>query len=147
VKSRKICFRCDAIFFSHIFQCGFHEQNYYNVSSYTLFVIENKIGCVHTNMIQPCHLGECLFQNIYKNISFVSDLRTIFLVGWVDEGVQWIFNVLILSNKDWVFFNLFLAMRVICCNPTLKQVWRWDSHSQKWELGVLRDSRNFRTRL
>jgi len=26
-------------------------------------------------------------------------------------------------------------------------VWGWDSHSQKWELGVLRDSRNFRARL
>jgi hypothetical protein len=25
-------------------------------------------------------------------------------------------------------------------------VWRWDSHSQKWEFGVLRDSRNFRAR-
>jgi hypothetical protein len=29
----------------------------------------------------------------------------------------------------------------------LRQVWGWDSHSQKWELGVLRDSRNFRARL
>jgi hypothetical protein len=26
----------------------------------------------------------------------------------------------------------------------LGQVWRWDSHSQKWELGVFRDSHNFR---
>jgi hypothetical protein len=34
-----------------------------------------------------------------------------------------------------------------CHNPTLRQVWGWDSHSQKWELGVLRDSHNFRTRL
>jgi hypothetical protein len=24
-----------------------------------------------------------------------------------------------------------------CCNPTLRQVWGWNSHSQKWELGVL----------
>jgi hypothetical protein len=48
-------------FFSHIFQCGFHDKNYYNVSSYTFFVIENIIGCVHINMSQPCHLGECLF--------------------------------------------------------------------------------------
>ncbi len=31
-----------------------------------------------------------------------------------------------------------------CRNPTLGQVWRWDSHSQKWELGVFRDSHNFR---
>jgi hypothetical protein len=31
-------------------------------------------------------------------------------------------------------------------NPTLRQVWRWDSHSQKWELGVLRDSQNFKAR-
>jgi hypothetical protein len=34
-----------------------------------------------------------------------------------------------------------------CRNPTLRQVWRWNSHSQKWEFGVLRDSRNFRVRL
>jgi hypothetical protein len=34
-----------------------------------------------------------------------------------------------------------------CCNPTLRQVWGWDSHSQKWELGVLWDSRNFRAQL
>jgi hypothetical protein len=31
-----------------------------------------------------------------------------------------------------------------CRNPTLRQVWGWDSHSRKWELGVLQDSRNFR---
>lgn len=48
-------------YFFHIFQCGFHVKNYYSVSSYTLFVIEIRIGCVHTNMSQPCHLGECLF--------------------------------------------------------------------------------------
>jgi hypothetical protein len=34
-----------------------------------------------------------------------------------------------------------------CRNPTLRQVWRWNSHSQKRELGVLRDSQNFRTQL
>ncbi len=34
-----------------------------------------------------------------------------------------------------------------CRNPTLKQVGGWDSHSQKWELGALRDSRNFRAQL
>jgi len=35
-----------------------------------------------------------------------------------------------------------------CCrNPILRQVWRWDSHSQKWELGVLWDSQNFKARL
>jgi len=28
-----------------------------------------------------------------------------------------------------------------CCNPTLRQVWGWNSHSQKWELGVLQDSK------
>jgi hypothetical protein len=28
----------------------------------------------------------------------------------------------------------------------LRQVWGWDSHSQKWELGVLWDSHNFRSR-
>jgi hypothetical protein len=26
---------------------------------------------------------------------------------------------------------------VTCHNPTLKQMWGWNSHSQKWELGVL----------
>ncbi len=26
-------------------------------------------------------------------------------------------------------------------------MWRWDSHSQKWELGVLRDSHNFKAQL
>jgi hypothetical protein len=31
-----------------------------------------------------------------------------------------------------------------CRNPTLRQVWGWNSHSQKWELGVLRDSWKFR---
>jgi len=35
----------------------------------------------------------------------------------------------------------------VCRNPTLRQVWGWDSHSQKWELGVLRDSCNFRAQL
>jgi hypothetical protein len=34
-----------------------------------------------------------------------------------------------------------------CRNPTLRQVWGWNSHSQKWELGVLWDSWNFRVRL
>jgi hypothetical protein len=34
-----------------------------------------------------------------------------------------------------------------CRNPTLRQVWGWDSHSRKWGLGVLRDSRDFRARL
>jgi hypothetical protein len=48
----------------------------------------------------------------------------------------------------WMFFMFFgiwslqfsLGLMVMCCNPTLKQVWGWNSHSQKWELGVLRDS-------
>jgi len=34
-----------------------------------------------------------------------------------------------------------------CRNPTLRQMWGWNSHSQKWELGILRDSQNFRARL
>ncbi len=34
-----------------------------------------------------------------------------------------------------------------CRNPTLRQVWGWDSHSQKWEFGVLWDSCNFRAQL
>jgi len=34
-----------------------------------------------------------------------------------------------------------------CRNPTLRQVWGWNSHSQKWELGILWDSRNFIIRL
>ncbi len=32
-----------------------------------------------------------------------------------------------------------------CRNPTLRQVWRWDSHSQKWELGVQLDCRGQNT--
>jgi hypothetical protein len=35
-----------------------------------------------------------------------------------------------------------------CCrNPTFGRVWGWHSHSQNGDLGVLRDSRNFRVRL
>jgi hypothetical protein len=34
-----------------------------------------------------------------------------------------------------------------CGNPIFRQVWIWDSHSQKWELGVLQDSYNFRAQL
>jgi len=28
--------------------------------------------------------------------------------------------------------------------PYLGRVWGWNSHSQSWDLGVLRDSQNFR---
>jgi hypothetical protein len=35
----------------------------------------------------------------------------------------------------------------LCCNPTLREVWGRHSHSQKWDLGVLRDSQKFRTKL
>jgi len=38
-------------------------------------------------------------------------------------------------------------VHLYCRNPILRQVWGWDSHSQKWELGVLRNSRNFKVRL
>jgi hypothetical protein len=38
-------------------------------------------------------------------------------------------------------------MHTMCCNPILRQVWGWNSHSQKWELGILWDSRNIRARL
>jgi len=34
-----------------------------------------------------------------------------------------------------------------CHNPTLRKVWRWNSHSQKWELGILWDSQNFKAQL
>ncbi len=34
-----------------------------------------------------------------------------------------------------------------CRNPTLRRVWEWDSHSQNGNLGVNRDSRNFKVRL
>jgi len=34
-----------------------------------------------------------------------------------------------------------------CRNPTLREVWGRHSHSQKWDLGVLRDSQKFRARL
>ncbi len=37
---------------------------------------------------------------------------------------------------------------ILCvATPPLRQVWGWDSHSQKWELGVLRDSQKLRVRL
>jgi hypothetical protein len=45
----------------------------------------------------------------------------------------------------WIFFKNKLELfhlNKICRNPTLRQVWGWDSHSQKWELGVLQDSHN-----
>ncbi len=35
----------------------------------------------------------------------------------------------------------------ICRNPTLREVWSHHSHSRKWDLGVLQDSRKLRTRL
>jgi hypothetical protein len=50
-------------------------------------------------------------------------------------------NFLFIDYRSWWFYI------IICRNPTLRQVWGWDSHSQKWELGVLRDSRNFRAQL
>jgi hypothetical protein len=34
-----------------------------------------------------------------------------------------------------------------CRNPTLRRVWGWNSHSQNGDLGVLRDSQNFRVQL
>ncbi len=34
-----------------------------------------------------------------------------------------------------------------CHNPTLREVWGRHSHSRKWDLRVLRDSRKFRVRL
>ncbi len=37
-----------------------------------------------------------------------------------------------------------LLSQHVCHNPTLRQVWGWNSHSQKWELGVLRDSQKLR---
>jgi hypothetical protein len=35
----------------------------------------------------------------------------------------------------------------LCRNPTFGRVWGWHSHSQNGDLGVLRNSRNFRVRL
>jgi hypothetical protein len=40
-----------------------------------------------------------------------------------------------------------LTLLNICRNPTLGWVWGWNSHSQKWEVGVLRDSRKLRARV
>jgi hypothetical protein len=56
--------------------------------------------------------------------------------------MMFIYLILGFNQKtfNWTFHK-------VCRNPTLGQVWRWDSHSQKWELGVLRDSRNFKARL
>jgi hypothetical protein len=50
-------------------------------------------------------------------------------------------------NVHHIHFDCVNGFCMTCCNPTLRQVWGWDSHSQKWELGVLRDSQNFKTRL
>jgi hypothetical protein len=44
-----------------------------------------------------------------------------------------------LDLEDSMFKDLFFV-KLLCHNPTLRRVWRWDSRSQKWELGVLRDS-------
>jgi hypothetical protein len=41
--------------------------------------------------------------------------------------------------------EIIVIMYIIeCRNPTLRQMWGWNSHSQKWELGVLRDSQKLR---
>jgi hypothetical protein len=51
-------------------------------------------------------------------------------------------------HKRNIYYKIYLNLEChICHNPTLRQVWGWNSHSQKWELGVLRDSCNFRARL
>jgi hypothetical protein len=39
------------------------------------------------------------------------------------------------------------CMVVTCRNPTFGRVWGWHSLSRNRDLGVLRDSRNFRVRL
>jgi hypothetical protein len=39
------------------------------------------------------------------------------------------------------------ASHIPCRNPTLREVWGCHSHSRKWDLGVLRNSRKLRTRL
>ncbi len=44
-------------------------------------------------------------------------------------------------------FQWFITKYHPCCNPTLKELWGCHSHSQKWDLGVLRDSQKFRARL
>jgi len=46
-----------------------------------------------------------------------------------------------------IFCLLGFAPHHSCRNPTLRGVWRWNSHSQNWDLGVFRDSQNFRVRL
>jgi hypothetical protein len=30
------------------------------------------------------------------------------------------------------------------CLPTLRQMWRWNSHSQQWKLGIFRDARKLK---
>jgi hypothetical protein len=46
-----------------------------------------------------------------------------------------------LTTKFWIAWSSWNANY---CNPTLRQVWEWNSHSQKWELGVLRDYKKLR---
>jgi hypothetical protein len=58
---------------------------------------------------------------------------------------QWLNNNVLDDDAQHVI-NVALLCVQTCRNPTLRQVWGGDSHSQKWELGVPRDSRNFRAR-
>jgi hypothetical protein len=47
----------------------------------------------------------------------------------------------------WCVIILIILQVLICCNPTFRRVWGWHSHSWNGDLGVLRDSQNFRIQL
>jgi len=57
-----------------------------------------------------------------------------------------------LHNDQWEDWSEWHAFKCkfrghFCRNPILRRVWGWDSHSQNGNLGIHRDSRNFRVRL
>ncbi len=73
---------------------------------------------------------------------FIS-LKKILMKKWICWNLLMFVKNYKSQNMPWQLFHLWM---IWCRNPTLGKVWRWDSHSHKWELGVLRDSRNFRAR-
>jgi hypothetical protein len=76
----------------------------------------------------------------YKNCAKIVNPTTI---GELKEEVA---MTLTLFKQEFPpsFFDIIMHF---CRNPTLMEVWGHRSHSRKWDLGVLRDSRKFRTQL
>jgi hypothetical protein len=58
------------------------------------------------------------------------------------------FNIYIIRFETLVHLGVFIFWRLhlLCRNPTLGEVGGWNSPSQSWGFGVLRDSRMFRVR-